>query len=109
MNNTNFVENNFWSKVKKNAGNIPFIKDAIAMYYSMIDPLTPIAAKITIAGALAYFIMPFDAIPDILGPLGFTDDAAVIASALAIVNQYVLDIHYNQADAFLNNSNYSIG
>jgi len=33
---------------------------------------------VLVAGIL-YFLSPFDAIPDLLGVLGFTDDAVVLA------------------------------
>ncbi len=91
----------FLAKAKKYAGKIPFIPDAVAMYYCMLDPETPLWAKSTIAAALVYFIVPFDAIPDVLGPIGFTDDAAVIATALATVERFVTDEHRGRAKKWL--------
>lgn len=52
------------------------------VYEAFCDPATPAAAKMIVAGALAYFLLPADALPDILPMLGFTDDAAVIGLAL---------------------------
>lgn len=46
------------------------------------DPATPLQVKLTIAGALAYFLLPADALPDFLPVLGFSDDAAVVGLAL---------------------------
>ncbi len=52
------------------------------IYRAFTDPATPLQARLTIAGALAYFLLPTDALPDFLPVLGFTDDAAVIGLAL---------------------------
>jgi uncharacterized membrane protein YkvA (DUF1232 family) len=37
---------------------------------------------VVLVGALVYFLMPFDAIPDFIPVIGFTDDVTVIAMAL---------------------------
>ena len=37
---------------------------------------------VVLVGALIYFLMPFDAIPDFIPVIGLTDDVAVIAMAL---------------------------
>ena len=41
--------------------------------------------RVALIGALAYFIVPFDFIPDMLPIIGLTDDAAVIAGAIKLV------------------------
>ena len=55
------------------------------IYHALRNPATPLAAKMTIAAALAYFVLPTDALPDFLPGLGFTDDAAVIGLAIHAV------------------------
>ena len=45
--------------------------------------------KATLFGAIAYFVLPFDAIPDMLPVLGFTDDAAVLATAIKLVANHI--------------------
>ena len=62
-----------------------------------IDPQTDRRVKLTLAGALAYFVMPIDLIPDFLPLVGFTDDAAVIAAALAAVSRSIRPEHREQA------------
>ena len=57
------VERTFWSKVKKTIGNLPFIEDAIASFYTATDGATPVHVKAVLFGALAYFVLPLDAIP----------------------------------------------
>ncbi len=92
-----YVKRSFWGKVKQTVAKVPFVPDAVAMYYTMLDTKTPLAAKLTIVAALAYFIFPIDAIPDALPVAGFTDDAAVIMAALVAVSPYMTDEHRQKA------------
>jgi uncharacterized membrane protein YkvA (DUF1232 family) len=50
-------------------------------------------------GAIAYFILPFDFIPDMLPILGFTDDAAVLATAIRTVASHIRPDHRDAARA----------
>ncbi|EMY11927.1 hypothetical protein LEP1GSC043_1330 [Leptospira weilii str. Ecochallenge] len=50
------VKRKFWPKLKSVMFKIPFTGDLVALYYSMMDPETPLRTKLIIAGALAYFI-----------------------------------------------------
>ncbi len=95
------VESGFWSKVKKTIGNVPLIEDAIASFYAATDSATPIHVKAVLFGALAYFVLPLDAIPDFIPGVGFTDDAAVLAAALATVRRHVTQEHRRRAREFL--------
>ncbi len=54
-----------------------------------------------ILGGLAYFVLPFDGIPDFLPLMGFTDDAAVIAAVIAAVRLHMRDEHRERARDFL--------
>ena len=44
-----------------------------------------------IVGALGYFILPLDAVADLIPGLGFVDDIGVLASTLATVATFVTD------------------
>lgn len=92
--------NDFLNQIRHLVGHVPFTKDAVALYFCMIDPQTPLPAKATIAGALAYFLLPADAIPDVIAGLGFTDDASVIATTLVAVSTCITDKHKQQASEF---------
>lgn len=61
------------------------VEQAFIMWYTLHAPQTPISAKLTIAGALAYWILPVDLIPDVLPAVGFTDDFTTIASAMTSI------------------------
>jgi uncharacterized membrane protein YkvA (DUF1232 family) len=95
------TEKQFWKKVKRTMGKVPFLPDAIALYFCMIDPETPIWAKAQIAGALAYFIAPFDLIPDALPGLGYADDAGVIVATLKVVATHVTKEHKKKSTDWL--------
>jgi uncharacterized membrane protein YkvA (DUF1232 family) len=92
--------NNFLNDVKQFIGKVPFTKDAVAMYFCMLDSRTPIHVKATIAGALAYFLSPADAIPDVVAGLGFTDDAAVIVMTLRTMGSAITDEHRQKTEEF---------
>ncbi|HHS89368.1 MAG TPA: DUF1232 domain-containing protein, partial [Rhodobacteraceae bacterium] len=82
------VKKGFWKTVRKATGKIPFMEDVIAAYYCALDPLTPFTVRATLIAVLAYFVVPIDAIPDFLSGLGFADDAAVLASTLAMLSKH---------------------
>lgn len=94
------VKRNFFQKLKGAAGKVPFVKDALALYYCAVDPNTPLYVKGVAFAALAYFISPLDAIPDALAGLGFTDDAGVIVTALKVLGNQVTEEHKQQAKQF---------
>jgi uncharacterized membrane protein YkvA (DUF1232 family) len=95
------VSRGFWPKIRKVASQVPFAADALSLWWCARDPTTPTAAKGMVMAALAYFVLPTDAIPDVLPVLGFTDDAAVIAALIAIVGKNLKTRHKEAAQAFL--------
>ena len=60
----------------------------LQLWYVLQKPEVPYPIKATIVGALMYFILPVDSIPDFL-PGGFVDDMAAIAFALSMATLYV--------------------
>lgn len=95
------VKRDFWPKMRKVASKIPFADQALAAWYATQDPETPFRAKALLLGALAYFVMPVDAIPDVFTVVGFSDDAAVIAAVLATLGSHIKDKHRLSAQAML--------
>ncbi len=94
---TERVEEGFWPKVRKVLGRVPFLEDAVAAYYCALDPKTPFQVKAVIMGALAYFVLPTDMVPDIIAGLGFGDDAAVFYAAWKTVSGHVGEEHFEKA------------
>jgi uncharacterized membrane protein YkvA (DUF1232 family) len=95
------VRRSFWIKLKRVVGKIPFAEDVLAAYYCAFDKQTPRHVQASLLGAIAYFILPFDFVPDMLPLLGFTDDAAVLATALRLVASHITPEHRDAARAAL--------
>jgi uncharacterized membrane protein YkvA (DUF1232 family) len=95
------VARGFWPKLRKVARHVPFAREAVAVYYCARDPGTPAAAKALMMAALAYFVLPTDAIPDFIAGIGYTDDAAVIATVLALIGRHLKPEHKAAAQDFL--------
>ena len=95
------VRHGFWPKIRKVAAKLPFIEDLLAAYYCAFDRETPRHVQAALIGALAYFILPFDFIPDMLPVLGFTDDAAVLVTAMRMVSTHIKPQHRDAAKGAL--------
>jgi uncharacterized membrane protein YkvA (DUF1232 family) len=72
-----------------------------AAYCCAFDRATPLQVKAALVGALAYFVLPFDGVPDVLPLLGYSDDAAVLVTALRIVSDHVRPEHRDAARRWL--------
>lgn len=91
------VARGFWPKIARAAAHIPFARDALSVWYCARDDDTPIAAKGMMLAALAYFVLPVDAIPDFIAGLGYTDDAAVFAALMAVIGRNLKPRHRDAA------------
>ena len=95
------VRKRFWGKFKRVAAALPFAEDLLSAYYCAFDRQTPRHVQAALLGAIAYFILPFDFIPDMLPVLGYTDDAAVLATAIRLVAAHITPEHREAARAAL--------
>ena len=95
------VRRGFWRKLQRFAARLPFTEDLLAAYYCAFDRATPFHVKAALLGALAYFVLPFDAIPDMMPMFGFADDAAVLATALRLVASHMRAEHREAARSAL--------
>ena len=75
------LQRDFWRKLKSAVADLPFAEDLLAAYYCAFDRQTPLHVKAVLLGAIAYFILPTDLIPDYIPVIGYIDDAAVLAGA----------------------------
>jgi uncharacterized membrane protein YkvA (DUF1232 family) len=91
------VRRDFWRKAARVAAKLPFAEDLLAAYYCAFDQTTPFQVRAALVGALAYFVLPFDAMPDIMPLLGFADDAAILATALRMVANHIRPAHREAA------------
>lgn len=94
-----YSDDGFWNKVKRHArtAGASVLEPALKMYYAARDADTPLWARSAMAGALAYFISPIDAIPDLTPVLGFSDDLGVLLAALATTAAYIKQEHADKA------------
>jgi len=88
-------------KLLRLIGRIPFADDLAAAYYCALDPQTPARVRLVLFAALGYFVLPVDAIPDLVTGFGFTDDATVLATALGIVGAHIREPHREAARQLL--------
>lgn len=86
-----------FKRLKDLGRRVPFAEDLLAALYCALDPTTDKKVQLILFGATAYFLMPADAIPDVFPIIGFTDDAAVIAAAIAAVRTSINDSHRDKA------------
>jgi uncharacterized membrane protein YkvA (DUF1232 family) len=86
-------------KLRRVAAHVPFAGEALAVWYCARDAETPTTAKGMMLAALAYFVMPIDAVPDFIAGIGYTDDAAVFAAMLALVGRNLKPRHREAAKA----------
>ncbi|HHF3172594.1 TPA: YkvA family protein [Vibrio alginolyticus] len=97
-------EKTFWRKMKnsvKKAGEEIAVM-GIKSWLAMADSNTSVRHKAILGGALAYFVLPTDMVPDVLAGVGFTDDMAALTLAANSVGNAITDEHEEQAREKLN-------
>jgi uncharacterized membrane protein YkvA (DUF1232 family) len=87
----------FWRRLRRLIRHIPLIDRSLAAYYCARDPRTPLYARCALFFAIAYFIMPFDLIPDFIPVVAHIDDAAVMLLALRLVGHSITPVHQEYA------------
>ncbi len=86
-----FSDTKLWTKLRKVARKAgrKAVYYVLVLYYVARDPAVPRSLKLKVLGALGYFILPLDFIPDFILGLGFTDDLAALAWALFTMRKYI--------------------
>lgn len=79
-----YSESAMWDKIAKFASKAgkDVIFNVLKLYYAIATGTATPTQIAAIVAAIGYFISPVDAIPDML-PLGFTDDAGILAAAVS--------------------------
>lgn len=88
-----YSDEKFWDKLKKFAkkAGSSVVYAVLLLYYTLQKPEVPKKTKAIIIGALGYFILPVDLMPDMLLGIGFTDDLGALGIALFQVAMYIDD------------------
>lgn len=86
-----FSDNQFWEKIRRFARNAgaEVVYLALLLYYVLKHPGTTTADRAKIIGALGYFILPIDLVPDAIPIVGFTDDLAALTWGIYCVAKNV--------------------
>ena len=90
-----YEENAFWEKLKRFArkAGIKVTYAALLLYYVLKSPGTPTKDRAKIIGALGYFILPIDLIPDFIPIAGYTDDlAALVWGVYCVIKSITPDV-----------------
>ena len=74
-----------------NHKNKTWYSDFILLYEMITHPKYKLSTKVkaTIAGTLAYVVLPIDAIPDFLPVVGLLDDAFILAWTIKTLNEEI--------------------
>lgn len=91
------VRSRFWATLRKAARAIPFSEELVAAYFCALDPATPHRVRGVLLAALAYFVLPFDAVPDIIAGAGFADDVTILVAAISAVRAHITPRHRQAA------------
>ena len=100
MADKNYSEAGFWQKLNtfaRKAGH-DLVEKSLQLYYAAESPETPTWARGVVFGALAYFVAPIDAIPDVTPGIGFADDLCVLIGAVSAVAAHITPEVKDQAD-----------
>jgi len=86
-----YSDEKFWDKLKKHAkkAGSSVVYAVLLLYYTLQKPEIPVKTKATIIGALGYFILPIDLVPDFLVGMGYADDLGALGIALLQVVMYI--------------------
>ncbi len=95
------VTADFWQMFRGIGRRLPFAEDALAAFFCATDPATPARVKMLLLGAVAYIVMPIDGVADFLPFVGFADDAAFLATAIAAVRGHMSERHWQRARVLL--------
>lgn len=85
-----FRSNSFLTKFNNAAEKIgkEVAEKALALYYVIMSKGIPLKIRLRIAGALGYFILPHDLMPDFIVGLGFTDDIIALCFVYDQIQAY---------------------
>jgi uncharacterized membrane protein YkvA (DUF1232 family) len=100
----NFSEKKLFSKIRKvfKLAGRGVIEKIMLLYVLFIDPDIPKNIKLIIFSGLTYFILPFDAIPDFLVGIGYTDDLSVALGIIYMLSKYITDEHKSKSRELTN-------
>ena len=99
-----YSDDSFWDKAESStkAAGKKALTPALQLYYAQAEEKTPAWAKTLVYSALAYFIWPADAVPDVIPAVGYGDDVAIMTAALGSIAAYITPAIKRKATIKLN-------
>ena len=96
-----YSDESFWRKVERfgRLAGAKAVYQAILLWYVATKPSTPLPVKMLIFGGLGYFILPIDAVPDLLVGIGYADDMAILVGIVSAYGMYMDDTSKARARA----------
>jgi uncharacterized membrane protein YkvA (DUF1232 family) len=100
---TKFSSNNLFNKISKvfKLAGKGLIEKVFLLYSVLSDENVAGHTKLTILSGLSYFILPFDAIPDFLLGIGFTDDLSVLMGIIYMLSSTITQEHKEKANKLI--------
>lgn len=82
-----YTDEGLWSKLSAIASKLggQVVYTIMLLYYSLQNPQLSNKDRAIIIGALGYFILPIDLVPDFIVGLGYTDDIATLTYAIRTI------------------------
>ena len=87
----------FWRKIKREVASVPFLEDVLTAHYCAFDRNTPVHVKAVLVGAIVYWVVPDDLVPDYLPIIGYAADAAVLGMAIKMMSSHIKPEHREAA------------
>jgi len=86
-----YTKKRIWNKLSNYAldAGKDVVRSGLRLYFAAVEGKMPVWAQGIAFAALAYFIAPVDAIPDITPVIGYADDAGVLAAAIVSLRTYI--------------------
>ncbi|MBO4300851.1 MAG: DUF1232 domain-containing protein [Desulfovibrio sp.] len=98
-----FSDRQLWEKIARMTKKVGYevLRSVLILYYTLENPELPGKVRAVILGALGYFILPVDLIPDFIPIVGMSDDIAIVAAAIAYASLYITQEAKDKAEAKL--------
>ncbi len=86
-----YNEDDFWAKMSRVVGVVgqEVLERVLRLYYTATSPATPRRAKMMAYGALAYFVLPFDIVPDFIFGVGYGDDITILTTTIMTLSKHI--------------------
>ncbi len=88
---THYTESKLWKKLHRIARKVgkQLLSVVLSLYYVLVSGHVSVKHKTLILGALGYFILPIDLLPDVLAGIGYADDLTALLTVYNVVKSNI--------------------